>query len=282
MKTGIVLEGGAMRGMFTAGVMDVLMENDITFDGGIGVSAGAVFGCNLKSKQHGRVIRYNLKYCRDWRYSSMRSLIETGSLYGAEFCYTELPYELDIFDIPTYRANPMEFYCGCTDMETGKPVFKKLEKGDGEDLYWFMASASMPIVSEPVKIRQWKLLDGGISDSIPLRFFEKKGYDRNVVVLTQPYNYVKKPNKALPLIKRIYKDCPGLIRALETRHIRYNRETAYIKSRAASGDVFLICPPEPLRIGSTEHDPMELIRVYDIGRRTMLAQVQALKEFLKK
>lgn len=282
MKTGIVLEGGAMRGMFTAGVMDVLMENDITFDGGIGVSAGAVFGCNLKSKQHGRVIRYNLKYCRDWRYSSMRSLIETGSLYGAEFCYTELPYELDIFDILTYRANPMEFYCGCTDMETGKPVFKKLEKGDGEDLYWFMASASMPIVSEPVKIRQWKLLDGGISDSIPLRFLEKKGYDRNVVVLTQPYNYVKKPNKALPLIKRVYKDNPGLIRALETRHIRYNRETAYIKSRAASGDVFLICPPEPLRIGSTEHDPMELIRVYDIGRRTMLAQVQALKEFLKK
>lgn len=282
MKTGIVLEGGAMRGMFTAGVMDVLMENDITFDGGIGVSAGAVFGCNLKSKQHGRVIRYNLKYCRDWRYSSMRSLIETGSLYGAEFCYTELPYELDIFDIPTYRANPMEFYCGCTDMETGKPVFKKLEKGDGEDLYWFMASASMPIVSEPVKIRQWKLLDGGISDSIPLRFLEKKGYDRNVVVLTQPYNYVKKPNKALPLIKWVYKDNPGLIRALATRHIRYNRETAYIKSRAASGDVFLICPPEPLRIGSTEHDPMELIRVYDIGRRTMLAQVQALKEFLKK
>ena len=145
-----------------------------------------------------------------------------------------------------------------------------------------MASASMPIVSEPVKIRQWKLLDGGISDSIPLRFFEKKGYDRNVVVLTQPYNYVKKPNKALPLIKRVYKDNPGLIRALETRHIRYNRETAYIKSRAASGDVFLICPPEPLRIGSTEHDPMELIRVYDIGRRTMLAQVHALKEFLKK
>ena len=94
------MEGGAMRGMFTAGVIDVLMENGISFDGGVGVSAGAVFGCNLKSGQHGRVIRYNLKYCRDWRFASMRSLITTGTLYGAEFCYTEIPYKLDLFDIP--------------------------------------------------------------------------------------------------------------------------------------------------------------------------------------
>ena len=282
MKTGIVMEGGAMRGMFTAGVIDVLMEHDISFDGGVGVSAGAAFGCNLKSRQHGRVIRYNLKYCRDWRFASMRSLITTGTLYGAEFCYTEIPYKLDLFDIPAYRANPMEFYCGCTDMETGKAVFRHLKKGDGEDLYWFMASASMPIVSEPVKIRHWKLLDGGISDSIPLRFLEEKGYDRNLVVLTQPYNFVKKPNKALPLIRRVYKDYPALINAVATRHMRYNRERAYIKSRAASGDAFIICPPEPLRIGSTEHDPRELIRVYDIGRQTMLEELPALREFFNK
>ena len=269
-----------MRGMFTAGVIDVLLENDISFDGGIGVSAGAVFGCNLKSKQHGRVIRYNLKFCRDWRYSSLKSLRRTGSLYGADFCYREIPYKLDIFDIPAYRANPMEFYCGCTDLETGKPVFKKLEKGDGEDLYWFMASASMPVVSETVRIRHWKLLDGGISDSIPLKFLETKGYDRNIVVLTQPYNFVKKPNKALPVIRRVYKDYPAVVKAVATRHVRYNKERAYIKSRAASGDVFLICPPEPLKIGPTEHDPGEILRVYDIGRQTMLAELPALKEFL--
>ena len=169
MKKGLIMEGGAMRGMFTAGVIDVLMENKIIFDGAIGVSAGAAFGSNIKSGQIGRAIRYNLKYCRDKRYCSLYSLFKTGNLYGADFCYRILPTKLDIFDTKSFNKNPMEFYAVCTDVLTGKPVYKKIDAMEENYLEWFRASASMPLVSEIVKIGDLSLLDGGISDSVPLQ-----------------------------------------------------------------------------------------------------------------
>ena len=125
MKTGLVLEGGAMRGLFSAGVMDVLMEHQITFDGAIGVSAGAAFGCNYKSRQPGRVIRYNTMYAKDPRYCSLRSFLRTGDLFRADFCYHELPKKLDVFDAEAFQQNPMEFYVVCTDIQTGKAVYRK-------------------------------------------------------------------------------------------------------------------------------------------------------------
>ena len=192
MKTGLVMEGGAMRGLFTAGVIDVMMEEEIEFDGAIGVSAGAAFGCNYKSKQIGRALRYNINYCKDKRYCSMKSLITTGNLYGAEFCYHELPDKLDIFDCETFENNPMEFYLVCTDVLTGKPVYKKCEKADYDCLEWMRASASMPLASKVVEIDGYKMLDGGVSDSVPLKYFESIGYDRNIVILTQPKSYRKK------------------------------------------------------------------------------------------
>ena len=152
MKTALIMEGGAMRGMFTCGVMDVLMENGITFDGAAGISAGACFGCNFKSGQIGRPIRYNKEYCRDPRYCSFRSLILTGDLYNADFCYRELPEVLDPFDREAFAKNPMAFYVGATDVETGECVFHRCTDGSGEDMLWFRASASMPVVSRPVRI----------------------------------------------------------------------------------------------------------------------------------
>ena len=143
-KTGLVLEGGAMRGMFTCGVIDVLMENGIRFDGAAGISAGAVFGCNYKSRQIGRPVRYNKNYCKDPRYCSDRSLIKTGDLYGADFCYRELPDVLDPFDRETFKNDPMEFYIGATDVKTGKAVYHKCTDGGEDDLLWMRASASMP------------------------------------------------------------------------------------------------------------------------------------------
>lgn len=137
MKKGLILEGGAMRGMYTAGVLDIFMENDITVDGAIGVSAGAAFGCNLKSKQIGRTIRYNTKYCRDPRYVGLRSLIKTGDIYGADFCYNQIPNRLDIFDVETYQKNPMDFYVVTTDIETGKPIYHLCPNGDATDIKWF-------------------------------------------------------------------------------------------------------------------------------------------------
>lgn len=280
-KKGLILEGGGMRGMFTAGVIDVLMENGLEFDGTIGVSAGAAFGCNYKSKQIGRVIRYNTKYCRDKRYSSLRSLIKTGDMFGADFCYRELPEELDLFDVETYQKNPMDFYVVATDIESGKPEYKKCDFGDRRDLLWYRASASMPLVSRIVEIEGKKYLDGGISDSIPLKYFESIGYTKNIVVLTQPSDYVKKPNSALPFIKMIYKKYPGLISAMANRHEVYNETTAYIKKCELDGDVFIICPKEPLPVSRTEHNPDKLREAYNLGRTAAEEIIDKIKDFLR-
>jgi predicted patatin/cPLA2 family phospholipase len=280
MKKGLVLEGGAMRGMFTCGVLDVFMENDIEFDGAAGVSAGAVFGCNYKSHQIGRGLRYNKKYCSDKRYGSFESLIKTGNLYDEEFCYNELPRKLDIFDADAFAQNPMEFYVVCTDVETGKAVYHKCTDGGDEDILWMRASASIPIVSRVVKVGDRKLLDGGVGDSIPLRFLEHKGYDRNVVILTQPADYVKEPNRLMPAADLLLKDYPRMLRAMANRHIRYNETVEYVREQEKSRKIFVIRPPKALEIGSMTKNPDELERVYQIGRVEALKKLQDVKEFL--
>lgn len=281
MATGLIMEGGAMRGMYTAGIIDVLMENGIVFDGSIGVSAGACFGINYKSNQIGRSIRYNIKYCNDKRYCSVRSLIKTGDMFGADFCYREIPYELDKFDFETFQNSPMTFYAVATDIETGKAVYKKIDKCSEKDLQWIRASASMPLVSKVVEIDGRKFLDGGISDSIPLRAFEKLGYNKNVVILTRPRNYQKKKNSVMPFIKVAFKDYPELVKAMGNRHKMYNKQTKYVYDRESEGDVFVFAPDEPLPIGRIEHDPNALEQVYNIGREQANARLLELKRFLE-
>ena len=280
MKKGLILEGGAMRGLFTCGVMDVLMENDIEFDGGIGISAGAVFGCNYKSRQHGRPRRYNETFCRDKRYCSLHSLITTGDLYGADFCYREVPLYLDPFDAEAFEKNPMEFYVGATDVRTGKCIYHLCTDGLENDTQWMRASASMPLVSRVVKIDGYELLDGGIADSIPFEFMESQGYDRNVIVLTQPKTYQKGKNKLLPLMKIVLRDYPLLIETMANRHIIYNHQLREIAKREKKGISFVIRPPEDLKIGRVEKDPNEMERVYQIGRREAEKRIDALKHFL--
>ncbi len=269
-----------MRGMFTSGVLDVLMENGIEFDGAIGVSAGATFGCNIKSRQPGRAIRYNKRFSHDWRYCSLRSLLTTGDLYGADFCYNELPKNLDLFDFDTYRSNPMEFWVVASDCETGKPAYKRLDTCNDSDLTWMRASASMPAVSRIVEIDGRKLLDGGITDSIPLAYFESIGYNRNVVVLTQPETYRKGPNRLMWLMRLILRRYPMIVKALRDRHLEYNQTTANVRQRAAQGDVLVICPDKPLGISRTEKNPDELQRVYDEGRRIATLQLDRIRQFL--
>ena len=279
MKRGLVLEGGGMRGMFTAGVIDVMMEQGIEYDGAVGVSAGAVFGCNYKSRQIGRAIRYNLRFCKDPRYCSVRSLVKTGDLFGTDFCYRQIPNELDPFDVETYRNNPMEFYVVTTDVLTGQPLYHLCPNGDEIDLTWFRASASMPLASNIVEAEGRWMLDGGIVDAIPLKFAEGK-YDRNVVVLTQPKDYIKKKNKALPLIRNRLKKYPKVVAAMARRHEDYNREAAYIRYRERAGKVFVIRPEAPLDLSRTEWDPEKLQRAYDHGRAVAEKRLAALKEFL--
>ncbi len=281
MKKGLILEGGAMRGMFTAGVTDVMMENNLVYDGLIGVSAGACFGCNYKSRQAGRAVRYNIRYCRDPRYSGFRVLLRTGDIYGADFCYREIPEKLDIFDWKAFEENPMEFYVVCTDVNTGEAVYHKMEHFKGSEIEWMRASASMPGVSRVVRVDGRSLLDGGIADSIPLRFFENLGYDRNVVVLTQPLDYVKKPNRMLPLMRPSLKRYPMLYRAMKHRHEMYNDTTAYIRRRELEGAAYVIRPKAPLEVGHIEHDPQKLRAAYETGRRVGEEHLESLKHFLE-
>ena len=280
MGIGLVLEGGALRGLFTSGIVDVLLENNIKFDAAVGVSAGVIFGTNLKSCQKGRGIRYNLKYSDYWRYKSFRSLFLTGDLFGAEFCYHKLPKELDIFDNETFREDPMDFYAVVTDVESGKPFYKKLTDGEYEDLEWVRASASMPLASRIVKIGGKRYLDGGISDSIPLRFMEEKGFKKNVVVLTQPLGYTKKPYKIMPLVKTVYHKYPNLVKKVGQRHDMYNEQTSYVRTRENEGACFVIRPETALDIKSTETDPNELQRVYDHGVMVGNKLIDEIREFI--
>ena len=280
-KTGLILEGGAMRGMFSAGVMDVMMENGITFDGVIGVSAGAVFGCNFKSGQIGRTIRYNKRFCRDKRYCSLYSLLTTGDLYGADFCYNQIPNVLDVFNRRAFAENPMEFYVVASDAVSGTPVYKKLEKCDNEALAWMRASASMPLASRLVELEGRLLLDGGMTDSIPLKYFESLGYSKNVVVLTQPRNFVKEKSSLIWLMRLVLRKYPALVDAMARRHIVYNEETAYVFDRERKSAVLVICPEHDLGISRTERDPDELQRVYDAGRNLTISRMQELRSFLE-
>lgn len=279
-KTGLILEGGAMRGMFTCGVLDVFMENGISFDGAAGISAGATFGCNLKSRQIGRALRYNMKFSRDWRYCSLKSLIKTGDLYGAEFCYHTIPEKLDPFDRAAFESDPMEFYIGATDVETGEVRFHKCTDGGPRDIEWMRASASMPVVSNIVTVDGYKMLDGGIVCSVPYEYMEEQGYNRNVIVLTRQKGYRKKKSSIVPLVKLVLRKYPAMGRAMAVRHIVYNAQMDEIERKEARGEVLVIRPPEDPGIGRTEKDPAELERVYQMGRSEAMRMLLEIRAFL--
>ena len=281
MKKGLIMEGGAMRGMFTAGIMDVMMEQGIEFDGAIGVSAGAAFGCNYKSKQIGRVIRYNTRFSQDKRYGGFRVLLKTGDFYSRDFCYGEIPSVLDVFDFDTYEQNPMEFYAVVTDVETGEAVYHKHESRHDHGFEWIRASASMPLVSRMVEIEGRKYLDGALADSIPVEFFESLGYDRNIVILTQPLGFRKKPASLMPLMKLYYRKYPKLLEAISTRHEHYNREIDYIRRQEEAGKLLVIRPLEALPIERTERDPEILRQVYEIGRQVAEARMDEIRKYLQ-
>lgn len=281
MKTGLVLEGGALRGLFTAGVLDVMMEHDLTVDAVVGVSAGAVFGCNFKSRQIGRTIRYNKKYCRNWRYGSFRSLLLTGDYYGADFCYRRIPEELDVFDVKSYQQTDMIFDVVCTDVDSGEAVYHRCETCMGEDLEWMRASASMPLVSKPVEINGRRYLDGGVADSIPLHYMEELGYPHSIVILTQTRGFVKAPNKLLPVMRLALKKYPALLRALELRHEGYNAMTKEIEEKEARGEILVIRPEEALNIGAASRDPEDMERVYQLGRAMGEKRRSEIRNFLE-
>ena len=280
MKKGLVLEGGGMRALFTAGVMDEMMENGIEFDGAVGVSAGASFGCNYKSKQIGRALRYNIDFKDDPRYMGIRSLLKTGDWVGAEFSYHVMPVDLDPVDFDTYTNNPMEFHVVCTDVDTGKAIYHKIPTIDHETLDWVRASASLPIISKPVCINGKRLLDGGMADSIPLEYFQQQGYERNVVILTQPKGFKKRCPKGMSLFRWLLRKTPAIADALATRHLMYNRELDYISEQERLGNTLIIYPEKELPIGRIEQDEAKMRNVYQIGRDIAKTKMTEIKKFL--
>lgn len=280
-KSSLVLEGGGMRGMFTCGVIDVLMEHGIKFDGAVGVSAGACFGVNIKSGQIGRAIRYQKKMCGNKRYLSKRSLLFTGNLINAEYAYHVVPTEIDIFDVEAAAANPMEFIIVCTDVNTGQPVYHPLQRVDYTELEWIRASASLPLVAQPVSIDGQLLLDGGLSDSIPLRYMQDRGYERNIVVLTQPMGYRKPASKHLWAMRWSTRKYPEVLECLRRRPEVYNAQLDYCIQEAQAGRALIIAPDEPLKIGRLQLEVEPLERVYNMGRETALREIERIREYLR-
>jgi len=277
-KIGLVLEGGGVRGIYTAGVLDVFMEHGICFDGVIGVSAGAVHGCSYLSGQKGRSLRYYKKYCSDPRFMSFRSWIKTGDIIGVEFCYHELPDKLDIYDHQAFESCQVPFYVTCSNVETGKAEYVKIESMR-DQIECLRASASLPYFSNLVEIEGKKYLDGGCTDSIPVESFQKIGYSYNVVVLTREATYRKKPELSW-LPRLIYNKYPAFAEALRNRHQQYNETVARIMQMEKEGLIYVIRPESPLNIGRLEKNPENVQRVYDRGRTDAERQIEQLKQWL--
>lgn len=278
--TGLVMEGGGMRGLFTSGIIDTWLQNGVTFPCAVGVSAGACFGVNFKSEQWGRALRYNVQMVGNKEYMSVQSMLKTGEYINSNYCYHVVPTQIDIFDNDTFRRNPMDFWLVCTDIQSGDPVYHKLQSVDYEGLEWIRASASLPIVSKPVQLEGKRLMDGGLSDSIPLRFIEGLGYEKNVVILTQPLGYRKKAMSGVWLYRMLYPRYPKLAQLLSRRHEMYNEELHYVELQSERGKVLIIAPPEPLAIGRVEQNPERMTAITQLGRDLGLQTLEKVREFL--
>lgn len=279
MKIGLVLEGGGFRGIYTAGVLDVFMEKGLEFDGVIGVSAGVIHGCSYLSGQKGRSIRYYKKYCGDPRFSSLSSWIKTGNVVGVDFCYHELPEKLDVFDYDSFNKSKVPFYAVCSNVETGKADCVRITDMK-EQIDLVRASASLPYFSKIVKVGEKKYLDGGVTDSIPVKLFEKMGYERNVVVMTRTSDYRKKKSNSLAA-KLVYRKHPEFAEALNKRYLMYNEEKEYICGLEEEGKAFCFQPKASPDIGRLEADSEKVQRVYETGRADALESMDKLVEWIK-
>ena len=280
-KVGLVLEGGGMRGMYTAGVLDLFLQEGIMPDGVIGVSAGAIHGCSYIANQLGRSVRYNLKYINDKRYVSIRNLIKTGDIFDTEFCYDIIPNELSLFDYDQFEENAKKvaFYTVASNLETGEADYHRCYDFRKE-MDYMRASASLPLVSNIVEIDGKKLLDGGTADSIPLAYFRSIGFKKNIVVLTRPKGYVKKPDSALSLISMRYKEYPDYVEASRTRHSRYNLSVQYAEYFEREGSAIIIRPSRDLNVGRLEKDVDKLKYVYKLGRKDAKEKLEQINRLM--
>lgn len=279
--TGLVLEGSGHRGIYSAGVLDVLLENRIKVDGVIGVSSGTVHGASYISGQIGRSVRYTEKYCSNPSYMGLNSFFKTGNYFNEDFCYRRLPEFLDPFDNMSFEKSGIPFYITCTDIITGDPVYHKCDNLREEEMKWLQASASMPILSNIVKIDSYQLLEGEISDAIPLQASENLGFENNIVILTQPKGFQKKPIKWLSKVLAIkYKEYPELVNAMERIHEMYNSQLEYVEQQEHAERALVIRPSSFPPAGRLEKDSSKIRLTYEMGRRDAIEALNSIKFFI--
>lgn len=280
-KGGLVLEGGGMRGVYTAGVLDFFIDKDIFFENIYGVSAGICHACSYLSKQRNRAYRVMVDYLDDKRYASFYSLVTTGDYFGVKMIYDEIPNALYPYDKETFEKYKGNLYSVVTNMNTGKAEYIKLKDMD-KDLIYVRASSSLPLLSRIVKVGDKEYLDGGIADSIPIKRAMEGGNKKNVVVLTQPKEYRKSKNKLLPVMKIKYKKYPNFVDAMANRHINYNNTLDMIEKEEKNGNVFVIRPSESLNITRLEKNKDKLESLYNLGFNDAKKAYDDLMKFISK
>ena len=281
MKTGLVLEGGGMRGLFSAGVLDALLElKELSVNGIVGVSSGALFGVNYVSKQKERAVRYNKKYADDKRYMGLHSWITTGNAVNKDFAFYELPYKLDVFDNETFKKAETDFYVVMTNVESGKPEYVLIEDAFAQ-MEYLRATSALPFASKIIEINGKKYLDGGISDSIPIDFCESLGYDKIIAVLTRPEGTYKEDKLGF-LYKLVYRKYPNLVNSLLNMATDYEKVLTKIKDLENKGKIFVVRPPEVLKIGRLEKNRDKIQKVYDTGLNTGLKELDNIVKYLNK
>ncbi|MFS6153110.1 patatin family protein [Streptococcus agalactiae] len=280
LSVGLVLEGGGMRGLYTAGVLDAFLDAGIKVDGIISVSAGALFGVNFVSRQRERALRYNKKYLSHPKYMSLRSWLRTGNFVNKDFTYYEVPMKLDVFDDEAFKKSSIDFYAVATEMTSGKPEYFKIDSVF-EQMEILRASSALPVVSKMVVWQGKKYLDGGLSDSIPVDFARGLGFDKLIVVMTRPLNYQKKPSSGR-LYKTLYRKYPNFVKTVSNRYQQYNNSLEKVMSLEKTGDLFAIRPSKSLVIGRLEKNPDKLDSIYQLGMKDAKSGMPELNSYLMK
>ncbi len=280
-KTILVCEGGSLRGMFTSGVLDTFMDENIKIDAIVGVSAGALFSPNYFSNQKGRALRYSKRFCNDKRNMSFRNFILTGNLVSKQFAYYDITLKHDVFDNETFMKNNTGFYATVTNVETGQAEYIQMQD-IVDEMEVLRATAAIPFVSKMVQWNGKKYLDGGVGDSIPVLFAKSLGYENIIVITTRDASYQKGPlSKSMrSLLKIRYKHYPRFIEAMENRHLRYNQTLEQIRHMEKNKEIFVIRPSKPIQMHTIERDPNKLQEVYDLGVQDCKASIDALKTYL--
>ncbi len=279
MKSILVLEGGALRGIYTAGVLDILMENNIKVDAVIGVSAGALFGINYITNQPKRCINYNLEYVHKKEYMGFYSFLTTGNIMNKETCFQEIVYKTYPLDFKAFNNRKTKFYVVMTNLETGMPEYKEI-KDIEKEMEYLRASGSMPLVSKNIKIENKEYLDGGMSDSIPIKWAEKEKYDKIIVVETRPKEYRKKKSTTKPYEWK-YKKYPNFIKTIQERYQKYNETKEYIIDKENKKEILVIRPSKTIHIKRLEKNKKRIKEMYELGRLDSSNKLKQIQEFLK-